>query len=277
MLSSLSFRASLLFSIAFHITIIMLILYNPRPDTEKIIQVTLDSAPNLNDAQQNETNAIKAVNISAKEIENTLTKITQERENARKKREQKIAQEQLAAKKAKLKRIAEEKKLLKLKQQAQRNAEAAKKEREKLAALKKQQQLLEKKQAEQQEKARRAELARQAEQRRQQAIQAQAKKQARINEAVQKYKALILQAISQQWILPANVNAQLSCEFRIRLAPNGSVILARLSRSSGDAILDRSAETAINKASPLPVPQEQDLFELFRDIHLTVKPEQARG
>ncbi len=138
----------------------------------------------------------------------------------------------------------------------------------------------EKERKDRQEEARKAKAAEEAEQRRKEALQAEkiaTEKQARINEGVQKYKALIIQAISQQWILPANVNSQLSCEFRIRLAPDGTVVLAQLTRSSGDSVLDRSAETAINKASPLPVPQERELFDLFRDIQLTVRPEQARG
>jgi colicin import membrane protein len=48
-------------------------------------------------------------------------------------------------------------------------------------------------------------------------------------------------------------------------------------RSSGDTLLDRSAQTAIFKASPLPVPSNVETFNLFRDISLTVRPEQVRG
>ena len=61
------------------------------------------------------------------------------------------------------------------------------------------------------------------------------------------------------------------------MAPDGTVVLVQLSRTSGDSILDRSAETAIRKASPLPIPQEREFYEMFRDIKLTVRPKQARG
>ena len=100
---------------------------------------------------------------------------------------------------------------------------------------------------------------------------------ARIAGEVDKYKALIINAISQRWILPENADSTLSSQFRIRLAPNGSVLEVSLTRSSGDPILDRSAQSAIYKASPLPVPQDPTTFNLFRDISLTVRPVNARG
>lgn len=100
---------------------------------------------------------------------------------------------------------------------------------------------------------------------------------ARLAGEVDKYKALIINAIGRQWILPDNVNRGLSSQFRIRLAPDGAVLEVSLIRSSGDPILDRSAQTAIYKASPLPVPTDPATFDIFRDISLTVRPENVRG
>jgi colicin import membrane protein len=102
-------------------------------------------------------------------------------------------------------------------------------------------------------------------------------KNTRIAGEVDKYKALIIDAISRRWILPENANSSMSSQFRIRLAPDGAVLEVSLIRSSGDAVLDRSAQSAIYKASPLPVPSDPDTFNLFRDISLTVRPENARG
>ncbi|WP_419418704.1 cell envelope integrity protein TolA [Legionella sp. D16C41] len=104
-----------------------------------------------------------------------------------------------------------------------------------------------------------------------------AAQKAKIAGEVDKYKAMIVNAISRQWILPDNVDSSLSSQFRIRLAPNGEVLEASLMRSSGDPVLDRSAQTAIYKASPLPVPTDPTTFNLFRDISLTVRPENVRG
>ena len=104
-----------------------------------------------------------------------------------------------------------------------------------------------------------------------------AEQQARIAGEVDKYKALIVNAIGRNWILPERADSSLSSQFRIRLAPDGMVLNVTLTRSSGDPLLDRSAQTAIYKASPLPVPTDSETFNLFRDISLTVRPEQVRG
>lgn len=106
---------------------------------------------------------------------------------------------------------------------------------------------------------------------------ANAERQAKIAGEVDKYKALIVNAIGRNWILPESADSSLSSQFRIRLAPDGAVLEVALTRSSGDPLLDRSAQTAIYKASPLPVPTDSETFNLFRDISLTVRPEHVRG
>lgn len=104
-----------------------------------------------------------------------------------------------------------------------------------------------------------------------------AENQARMAGEIDKYKALIVNAIGNNWILPENVNKSLECKFRIRLAPGGAVLDVNLISTSGDPLLDKSAENAIRKASPLPVPTDAEVFNKFRDISLTVRPEQVRG
>lgn len=90
---------------------------------------------------------------------------------------------------------------------------------------------------------------------------------------VDKYKALILQTISQHWIVPPNVNKKRFAELLIRLTPGGAVLDVQLIKSSGEDSLDRSARAAVFKASPLPVPTDSDSFEPFRQFVLKVKPE----
>lgn len=135
------------------------------------------------------------------------------------------------------------------------------------------------KKAEEQAKLAAAEAAKRQQAAAQQAEQAriEAANQARMAGEVDKYKAMIIDAIGRQWILPENVNQGLSSQFRIRLAPDGGVLEVSLIRSSGDPILDRSAQTAIYKASPLPVPSDSAMFNVFREISLTVRPENVRG
>lgn len=90
---------------------------------------------------------------------------------------------------------------------------------------------------------------------------------------VDKYKALILQTISQNWIIPNNVDKHLTAQLLIRVAPGGLVLDVQLIKSSGDETLDRSARAAVFKSSPLPVPTDTEAFAAFKQFVLKVKPE----
>lgn len=90
---------------------------------------------------------------------------------------------------------------------------------------------------------------------------------------VNKYQALIEQAISEHWVIPPGTNKKLMSVIRIRLAPGGVVLDVQITRSSGDPALDRSARAAVMKASPLPVPSVPADFEPFREFTMNVKPE----
>ncbi|STX51717.1 TolA colicin import membrane protein [Legionella busanensis] len=190
-----------------------------------------------------------------------------------------IEEEQKRLKQLALQREQETKRLEDLKNKQKQLEQKQRQEAEKLALLKQEEQInlaraeQEKKEKEELEKEAKA----QAERYRAEQAAKEAADKAKIAGEVNKYKAMIINAISQQWILPENVNDNLSSQFRIRLAPSGEVLEVSLIRSSGDPILDRSAQTAIYKASPLPVPTDPTTFDLFRDISLTVRPENVRG
>lgn len=94
---------------------------------------------------------------------------------------------------------------------------------------------------------------------------------------IEKYKALILNAIGRQWIMPPNVDKSLSAQFQINLDPTGKVLAVQLLQSSGDPILDNSVQLAIQKASPLPMPTSPDLLSNFKELHLTVRPQGLMG
>lgn len=90
---------------------------------------------------------------------------------------------------------------------------------------------------------------------------------------INKYKALILSAIGQQWLIPTGVSHTLQSVYEVHLAPGGTVLSVTLVTSSGNAALDQSAKIAILKASPLPVPKSPRQFDNFRDLRLTVSPQ----
>lgn len=65
----------------------------------------------------------------------------------------------------------------------------------------------------------------------------------------------------------------LTCKIRIRTVPGGEVVSAEVTRSSGNALFDRQAEIAAQKASPLPVATDTRVYEsYFRMLDLEFKP-----
>lgn len=269
-----------------------------KPDAQPIQAVSVDSKEVMKTVNQLKNERLHQQQAEA----NRQRALKQQAELARKQRIdeqqqlQKLKNEAAALAIARQKQIVEEQQHLK--QLAQQKAEQEKH----LADMKQQQIKMQKQlqvQKEQQETQKLAELTKKKAEELARANQAKAEKAkadliqkqqaaaqqavvdaanaARVAGEVDKYKALILNAISQQWILPQNADSTMSSQFRIRLAPNGSVLEVALIRSSGDPILDRSAQSAIYKASPLPVPNDPTTFNLFRDISLTVRPVNARG
>lgn len=258
-------------------------------------------------------NIVKSVSIDELKVDEEIKRIQTRRikkrqdEQAYQKRLAKRAadlRKQRMAEQKRIKALKQETEALKEAQikQAKKQAEQISKEKKKLAALKRKRALAKKEMLKEKkaydalqekrlqakkEKEARLKLAKQKE-----AIkkQEEAKRLAEMQEALHKealeeakaqqmaglvnrYKALIINAISQHWIVPPDSDQSLSCRFEIHLADNGVVQRVRLLRSSGDPVLDRSAKTAIYRASPLPVPKTPDAFALFKVVSLTVKPE----
>lgn len=97
---------------------------------------------------------------------------------------------------------------------------------------------------------------------------------ARMAPEADKYKAAIRQKVSRHWVRPAASRQGLQCTVRVRLVPGGEVLEAKVVRSSGDAVFDRSVESAVYKAAPLPLPEDAELFERFREIEFVFRPEE---
>lgn len=86
-----------------------------------------------------------------------------------------------------------------------------------------------------------------------------------------KYAALIREAVNQKRTIAPDFERWRVAEINIKLSPGGDVLGVRTVKSSGSSRYDRDAETAIRKASPLPIPTEQEdaqAHRLFRDVTL---------
>ena len=97
--------------------------------------------------------------------------------------------------------------------------------------------------------------------------------QARAESALSQYIPYIQDKIQRNWLRPAGSPKGLSCLILVKLIPGGEVVDARVVRSSGDALFDRSVETAVLKASPLPLPEDAAMFKYFREINFNFKPD----
>ena len=83
---------------------------------------------------------------------------------------------------------------------------------------------------------------------------------------VDKYAVMIKQAVNSQWNKPDGIAEKDFVLLSVTVAPGGMVLDVQVSSSSGNAALDRSAQAAVSKASPLPVPEDLALFDRFRTI-----------
>lgn len=298
-----SYYRALIASLGLHVALVALMLWHPS-STQAVLEADEHSKVPQQMAKAVPA-PIQAVAVNAKEVQEAMKKIEQQR--ARAKQQEMNHQRELArqAEQARAAKVAEMKHLTELKKQADelrlqqekmkqeaqtrlKKLEQQKQEQEKQLQAMKQKQVTEAKKLEEMAKKHQEELAKQQavakqEAQKKAAAVAAAKKaeelanQQRMAGEVDKYKALILNAIRDRWILPENVDPGLSSQFSIRLAPTGAVLDVRLTRSSGDSLLDRSAQAAIYKASPLPVPTDSTTFNMFREISLTVRPSNARG
>lgn len=149
-------------------------------------------------------------------------------------------------------------------EEARQQAEAEKKRQAEEAARKQAQ-------AEQRQKAAEEQLKQQLATEEQ--ARAEAARAARAASEADKYKALIRQKVSRHWSRPPGAKTGLRCTVHVQLAPGGDVLQATVVKGSGNPLFDRSVEAAVFKASPLPIPQDPDLFDYFREIEFLFNPE----
>jgi colicin import membrane protein len=90
---------------------------------------------------------------------------------------------------------------------------------------------------------------------------------------IDKFKELIVKAISNKWLIPKVADPNLTCKVLVTVGPGGAVMSVEVVKESGDPSLDQSAQAAIMKASPLPVPEDAELFDKFRSLRLTFRPQ----
>lgn len=95
------------------------------------------------------------------------------------------------------------------------------------------------------------------------------------NQAIRdKHERLINQRVQTKWNRPLSARRGMVVTLRISVLPGGEVTNVVTVKPSGDPAFDASAEDAVRKASPLPVPDDVTVFnQYFRVITLKFNPE----
>lgn len=88
---------------------------------------------------------------------------------------------------------------------------------------------------------------------------------------VDKYGALISQAIERNFISDESTMRGKSCKLKIRLASSGFVI--NVQAVEGDKVVCQEAIKAVNKAGTLPVSKDPEVFKELQNISITYTPE----
>jgi colicin import membrane protein len=155
-------------------------------------------------------------------------------------------------------------------------------EKDRKKKLKAQEQLEQKKKEEEKKKLEKEKLAQEAEAKRlAQEKEAIAKRLAAEQASAQsriydEYVRQISNKIKRNIIEPPNLQGNPQVEFEVRLLPGGDVMegTLRMRRSSGVPAYDQAVERAILKASPLPLPPDPALFNMFRELNLKIRPKE---
>jgi len=107
---------------------------------------------------------------------------------------------------------------------------------------------------------------------REQAAREQAAQEAATGRVVDEYIGKIAGKIRRNIVMPPDVARDARAEFLVTVLPGGTVLNARLLKSSGNAVYDIAVERAILKSQPLPLPADAGLFKRFRELKLGFQP-----
>lgn len=179
-------------------------------------------------------------------------------ETARKKKEDEARRQKQAAEQKKLadQRAAERKA-----EEAARRKQAQDEQREKEAAARR----------EREEQQRMEQAIRQETQDREAARHAAAQAASERQLRLAQWADALVRHIARNWVRPPGAADRFECLVQVTLLPDGTVTSAKIVKSCGNALLDKSVEDAVFRASPLPKPADPSVFE--RDLSIRFIPQ----
>ncbi|CAB1277449.1 cell envelope integrity protein TolA [Candidatus Nitrosacidococcus tergens] len=191
-------------------------------------------------------------------------------EIARKKAEEEQKQAELAKKKAQ----EEAKQKAEAERKTKEEAERKQKEAEEIARKKAEE---EQKQAELAKKKAQEEAKQKAEAKRKQRelqdrIDAEKKNESRIRDAIERFIPQLQMRVQRYWVRPPGVQNDMVTVLRVDLLPSGDVNNVTIIESSGDPVFDRSAQAAVYRASPLPIPTDKEAAKQLKSFNFKFCP-----
>ncbi len=270
-------RGTVIMSVGLHVVVVAVLTAGfklpPRPvflvTAAPIQGVILDQSVITKEQQRREQVAKEEQQRKQREERQARERVEQQRRDkqAADQRERDRVAEQQRKEDAERERVAKEAK------DAKEREATAKKEAERVAqekALKEQQDREEA--ARKQKEAALAKQRAQAESELQQQLAAEAEQQNAIASGLQdQYIRLIADKIERNWNKPLSAKPGLECVVNVVQIPGGDVVDVKVSRCNGDDAVARSIEDAVRKASPLPPPPTQAVFQ--RNLIVTFKPD----
>ncbi len=265
------------FALLLHMLLVILLvigvrLHTPaKPVAIKVMQATVvqdDAAKKQIDQFKRENEKLQALEAEKAKQAQQDKQALEAKEAIQKDVEKQKSLEQAKQKDLELKRLSTEKKKLEEKQAAESQKKSAEIQKKQLAAEQQKKDALQRRK--QVESGLQEQLVAEEKERNQAKAAALAVRQ---QGEIARFEDIIRQKVTRSWARPPGAREGLECLVLVRVVPGGAVLSTQIVRSSGNPIFDRSAENAINKASPLPVPDDKSMFEHFREFEFKFRPE----
>ena len=276
---------AVVYAVLMHLVLLALLVFSLdwtpkaiKPGTNKPIQAQLVDPSKLKAIEEKKQAEQQRIEDdkrkAAAEIERKKKAEQDKKRKTEAEQKKKVEQDKKRKVEAERKKKAEQDKKRKVEAERKKKAEQDKKRKAEAERKKKAEQDKQRKaEAERKKKAAAEAARREAAEEALQAQLAEETAQARAESALSQYIPYIQDKIQRNWLRPAGSPAGLSCLILVRLIPGGEVVDAKVVRSSGDPLFDRSVETAVLKASPLPLPEDAAMFKYFREINFNFNPD----
>jgi colicin import membrane protein len=273
------------YAVLMHVGLLMLLVFSldwtpksVKPGTTKPIQAELVNMSKLREIEAQKQAEQQRIEAEKRKLEQEKQRKVEAERKRKVEQEAKRKAEAENKRKAEqeTKRKAEAERKRKAEQETKRKAEAERKRKAEQETKRKAE--AERKRKAEQEAKRKAEAKAEAARQREaeQALQAQLAEEAaqvRAQSALSEFIPYIQEKVQNNWLRPLGSPPGLSCVIQVTLIPGGEVVGTRVVRSSGNQLFDESVERAVQKASPLPLPDDPALFKYFREINFNFVPD----